>query len=175
MMTATLEAVLAEIQSIQQDARMKGSRTRPRWPMIILRTPKGWTGPKSVDGRPVEGSFRSHQVPLADLATHPDRLKMLEAWMKSYQPEELFDQNGELLPEIAELAPQGSRRMGANPHANGGLLLRDLVMPDFRDYAVEVPKPGRVEAEATRIMGQALARRDEAERRKPQFPRRRAG
>ena len=156
MMTATLEAALAEIQSIQQDARANGFRTRPRWPMIILCTPKGWTGPKTVDGKPVEGSFRSHQVPLADLATHPKRLKMLEEWMKSYKAEELFDAKGKLLPELAELAPQGFRRMGANPHANGGVLLRDLVMPDFRDYGVKVPKPGKVEAEGTRIMGQFL-------------------
>ena len=156
LMTGTLEAVLAEIKAIQQDARANGFRTRPRWPMIILRTLKGWTGPKTVDGKPVEGSFPSHQVPLADLATHPKRLKMLEEWMKSYKPEELFDQNGKLLPELAELAPQGARRMGANPHANGGLLLRDLAMPDFRDYAVEVRKPGTVEAEATRVMGRFL-------------------
>ena len=115
-MTATLETALAEIQSIQKDARTNGFRTRPRWPMIILRTPKGWTGPKFVDGKPVEDSFRSHQVPLADLATHPDRLKMLEEWMKSYKAEELFDENGKLLPELAELAPKGTRRMGANPH-----------------------------------------------------------
>jgi xylulose-5-phosphate/fructose-6-phosphate phosphoketolase len=155
-MTATLETVLAEIRSIQQDARANGFRTRPRWPMIILRTPKGWTGPKFVDGKPVEDSFRSHQVPLADLATHPDRLKMLEEWMRSYKAEELFDENGTLLPELAELAPQGTRRMGANPIANGGLLLRDLVMPDFRGYAVKIPKPGGVEAESTRIMGRFL-------------------
>ncbi|MGO8819461.1 MAG: phosphoketolase [Terriglobia bacterium] len=155
-MTATLETVLAEIRSIQQDARANGFRTRPRWPMIILRTPKGWTGPKFVDGKPVEDSFRSHQVPLADLATHPDRLKMLEEWMRSYKAEELFDENGTLRPELAELPPQGTRRMGANPIANGGLLLRDLVMPDFRDYAVKIPKPGGVEAESTRIMGRFL-------------------
>ena len=155
-MAATLEAVCRNIRALQQDARANGFRTRPRWPMIILRTPKGWTGPKTVDGKPVEGSFRSHQVPLADLPTHPERLKMLEEWMKSYKPEELFDPSGKLLPEIAELAPQGARRMGANPHANGGLLLRDLIMPDFRDYAVEVPKPGRVEGEATRVMGRFL-------------------
>jgi xylulose-5-phosphate/fructose-6-phosphate phosphoketolase len=155
-MTATLEAALAEIQAIQQDARANGFRTRPRWPMIILRTPKGWTGPKTVDGLPVEGSFRSHQVPLADLPTHPERLKQLEDWMRSYKPEELFDRTGKLLAEYAELAPKGARRMGANPHANGGVLLRDLVMPNFRDYAVEVPKPGHVEAEATRVMGQFL-------------------
>ncbi len=156
VMTATLEAALAEIQSIQQDARTNGFRTRPRWPMIIMRTPKGWTGPKTVDGKPVEGSFRSHQVPLADLATHPDRLKMLEEWMKSYKAEELFDESGKLLPELAELAPQGTRRMGSNPHTNGGLLLRDLVMPEFRDYAVKIPQPGQVDAEATRVMGKFL-------------------
>ena len=156
LMAGTLEAVLADTRALQQNARANGFRTRPRWPMIILRTLKGWTGPKTVDGKPVEGSFRSHQVPLADLATHPERLKMLEEWMKSYKPEELFDQNGKLLPELAELAPQGARRMGANPHANGGLLLRDLAMPDFRDYAVEVRKPGTVESEATRVMGRFL-------------------
>jgi xylulose-5-phosphate/fructose-6-phosphate phosphoketolase len=155
-MAATLEAVCRDIRALQQDARANGFRTRPQWPMIILRTPKGWTGPKTVDGKPVEGSFRSHQVPLADLATHPERLKMLEEWMKSYKPEELFDPSGKLLPEIAELAPQGARRMGANPHANGGLLLRDLIMPDFRDYAVQVPKPGTLEGEATRVMGRFL-------------------
>jgi xylulose-5-phosphate/fructose-6-phosphate phosphoketolase len=156
LMAGTLEAVLADIRALQQDARANGFRTRPRWPMIVLRTPKGWTGPKTVDGKPVEGTFRSHQVPLADLATRRDRRRMLEEWMKSYKPEELFDQNGKLLPELAELAPQGARRMGANPHANGGLLLRDLAMPDFRDYAVEVRKPGTVEAEATRVMGRFL-------------------
>src|SRR5208283_5046878 len=139
-----------------KDARSNGFHTRHFWPMIILRTPKGWTGPKFVDGKPVEDSFRSHQVPLADLATHPDRLKMLEEWMKSYKAEELFDPTGKLLPELADLAPQGTRRMGANPIANGGLLLRDLVMPDFRDYAVQVPKPGQVEAESTRVMGKLL-------------------
>ncbi len=155
-MTATLETVLAEIQAIQKDARSNGFHTRPFWPMIIMRTPKGWTGPKFVDGKPVEDSFRSHQVPLADLATHPDRLKMLEEWMKSYKAEELFDQDGKLLPELAELAPKGTRRMGANPIANGGILLRDLVMPDFRDYAVKIPKPGEVDAESTRVMGRFL-------------------
>ncbi len=156
MMAATLETALAEIESIQKEARTQGFRKRPRWPMIILETPKGWTGPKMVDGKPVEGSFRSHQVPLADLATHPERVRMLEDWMKSYKPEELFDANGKLLHEFAELAPKGTRRMGANPHANGGLLLRDLVMPDFREYAVDVPKPGTVEAESTRVMGKFL-------------------
>ena len=139
VMAATLEAALAEIHAIQQDARANGFRARPRWPMIIMRTPKGWTGPKVVDGQPVEGSFRSHQVPLSDLPSHPERVKMLEEWMKSYKPEELFDEKGKLLAELAELAPKGARRMGANPHTNGGLLLRDLVMPDFRQYAVQVP------------------------------------
>ena len=122
--------------------RRRASRNGPHWPMIILRTPKGWTGPKEVDGLKTEGSWRSHQVPLSELATKPEHLKLLEEWMKSYKPEELFDANGKLIPELAELAPKGDRRMGANPHANGGLLLKDLNMPDFRDYAVDVPKPG---------------------------------
>ncbi|HVS60935.1 MAG TPA: phosphoketolase family protein, partial [Gemmatimonadaceae bacterium] len=153
LMAATLDAVLAEIQTIQREAREHGFSERPQWPMIVLRSPKGWTGPKVVDGLPVENSFRSHQVPLAELASKPLHLKMLEEWMRSYRPEELFDESGRLLPELAELAPQGERRMGANPHANGGLLLRDLKLPDFRDHAVNVPKPGTVEAEATRVMG----------------------
>jgi xylulose-5-phosphate/fructose-6-phosphate phosphoketolase len=156
LMAGTLDAVLAEIQAIQKDARTNGFRRRPRWPMIILRTPKGWTGPKEVDGRLVEGSFRAHQVPVAQTRTNPQHLKMLEEWMKSYRPEELFDANGKLVPELTELAPKGDRRMGANPHANGGLLLKGLVVPDFRDYAVAVPKPGSVHAEATRVMGQFL-------------------
>ncbi len=155
-MAATLEAARAEIQSIQQNARSGGFRALPRWPMIILRTPKGWTGPKFVDGKPVENSFRSHQVPLSDLPKHPERLKMLEEWMKSYKPEELFDHDGKLLSELADLAPEGTRRMGANPVANGGILLRDLAMPDFRDYAVKVSHPGGVQAEATRVMGKFL-------------------
>jgi xylulose-5-phosphate/fructose-6-phosphate phosphoketolase len=156
LMAGTLDTVLAEIQAIQKDAREHGFHTRPRWPMIVMRTPKGWTGPKMVDGLQIEGSFRSHQVPLTDPATKPGHLKMLEDWMKSYHPEELFDANGTLLEELAELAPVGNRRMGANPHANGGLLLRDLAMPDFRDYAVDVPQPGAVQAEATRVMGRML-------------------
>src|SRR5581483_8557494 len=123
------------------------------WPLIVLRTPKGWTGPKEVDGRQTEGSWRSHQVPLADLAERPERLALLEEWMRSYHPEELFDADGRLVPELAAFAPRGARRMGANPHANGGLLLRDLDLPDFRDYAVDVPEPGAVIAEATRVMG----------------------
>jgi xylulose-5-phosphate/fructose-6-phosphate phosphoketolase len=124
--------------------------------MIVLRTPKGWTGPKEVDGKPVEGSWRSHQVPLSGLADHPQHLKALEAWMRSYRPEELFDTAGKLIPDLAGLAPKGTRRMGANPHANGGILLRDLRMPDFRSYAVEVPQPGTVVAEATRVQGQLI-------------------
>jgi xylulose-5-phosphate/fructose-6-phosphate phosphoketolase len=153
LMAATLDHVITEIKRIQHDARTNGFNDRPSWPMIILRTPKGWTGPKEVDGKPVEGTFRAHQVPLEEFATKPEHLKMLEEWMKSYQPEELFDQNGRLIPELAELAPKGERRMGANPHANGGLLLKELKMPDFRDYAVTVSKPGVVIAEATSIQG----------------------
>ena len=156
LMAATLDTVLAEIHAIQREARDNGFTQRPQWPMIVLRSPKGWTGPKFVDGLPSENSFRSHQVPLAQLATNPEHLKMLEEWMRSYKPEELFDESGKLIAELGELAPTALRRMGANPHANGGLLLQDLKMPDFRDYAVAVPKPGTVEAEATRVMGQLL-------------------
>ncbi len=156
IMAATLDAIVAEIQAIQNEARTKGYTGRPTWPMIILRTPKGWTGPKMVDGKEVEGTWRSHQVPLVELGSRPNHLKILEDWMKSYRPEELFDADGKLIPELAELAPNGRRRVGANPHANGGLLLKDLVMPDFRDYAVDVPKPGTVTAEATRVMGKFL-------------------
>ena len=156
LMAATLDAVVAEIKRIQRDARTNGFSERPRWPMIILRSPKGWTGPESVDGNQVEGSFRAHQVPVTDFATEPKHLKILEEWMKSYRPEELFDDNGRLKSELAELAPKGERRMGANPHANGGMLLRELRMPDFRDYAIKVPKPGSVEAEATRVQGEFI-------------------
>jgi xylulose-5-phosphate/fructose-6-phosphate phosphoketolase len=152
-MAAALDRVLAEIRAIQADARRDGFTRRPIWPMIVLRTPKGWTGPKVVDGLPVEGTWRAHQVPLAELRTKPSHLKMLERWMRSYKPQELFDAGGALRTELAHLAPVGDRRMGANPHANGGVLLRDLRMPDFRAYAVDVPKPGTVRAEATRIMG----------------------
>lgn len=155
-MAATLDNMVEEIKSIQQDARTNGFTRRPQWPMLILRTPKGWTGPKIVDGLPVEGTYRSHQVPLAQMAKKPDHLRMLEEWMKSYKPEELFDEKGRFLPELAELAPTGDRRMGANPHTNGGLVLKDLRMPDFRKYAIEVPEPGKVEAEATRILGEFL-------------------
>ena len=157
LMAATLEEVAAEIAEIQRRARSGEVRERPRWPMIVLRSPKGWTGPVTVDGKPAEGSFRSHQVPLADLAAKPEHLAQLEDWMRSYRPEELFDEGGALMAELAALAPQGERRMGANPHANGGLLLRDLEMPDFRDYAVEVPAPGSGTTEATRVLGGFLA------------------
>ncbi len=156
LMAATLEKVIAEIKAIQKDARENGFTKRPQFPMIILRSPKGWTGPKFVDGLPAENSFRSHQVPLAELATNPEHFRQLEEWLRSYKPEELFNENGTLLPELAALAPKGARRMGSNPNANGGLLLKDLKLPDFRDYAVSVPKPGMVNAEATRVMGEFL-------------------
>lgn len=155
-MTSTMEAALAEIRKIQERARSHGEVSGVRWPVIVLRTPKGWTGPKEMDGHPVEGSFRSHQVPVDDFATKPEHIKTLESWMRSYRPEELFDESGRLVPELTELAPIGNRRMGANPHANGGLLLKDLRMPDFRDYAVDLPHPGAVTAEATRILGKML-------------------
>jgi xylulose-5-phosphate/fructose-6-phosphate phosphoketolase len=156
LMAATLETVFSEIKTIQDTARGKGATERPRWPMIVLRTPKGWTGPKEVDGLKTEGFWRSHQVPITDMATKPEHVKLLESWMKSYRPEELFDSGGTLIPELAELPPKGVIRMSANPHANGGLLLKDLRMPDFRDYAVDVPKPGGTVAEATRVMGSFL-------------------
>jgi len=155
-MAVTLEAVVSEIQTIQKAARSQGDACRPTWPLIILRTLKGWTGPKMVDGKPVEGTWRAHQVPLSEIATNPGHLKLLEEWMKSYKLEELFDEDGKLLPELADLAPKGTRRMGANPHANGGLLLKDLAMPDFRQYAVTVTKPGTELAEATRVLGTFL-------------------
>jgi xylulose-5-phosphate/fructose-6-phosphate phosphoketolase len=156
LMASTLDTIVEEIKAIQQKARAGQSSTAlPAWPMIILRTPKGWTGPKIVDGKPVEGTWRAHQVPVTDLS-RPEHLKILEDWMKSYQAKELFDETGELIAELKELAPQGNRRMGSNPHANGGILLKDLVMPDFRDYAVKVSKPGTGIAEATRIFGTFL-------------------
>ncbi len=156
LMAGTLDHIVEEIRQIQSEARSQGFKKRPAWPMIILRTPKGWTGPKEVDGLKTEGSWRSHQVPLANLAENPAHLRLLEKWMKSYRPAELFDQTGKLVAELAELAPKGNRRMGANPHANGGLLLQDLKLPDFRDYAVDVPVPGTVAAEATRVTGAFL-------------------
>ncbi len=156
LMSSTLDTVINDIHTIQYDARVKGNTQRPYWPMIILRSPKGWTGPENVDGKKTEDSWRSHQVPLAEMATKKAHIKLLEKWMKSYRPNELFDDSGQLKPALAELAPTGNRRMGANPHANGGLLLKDLKMPNFQDYAVDVPKPGTVVAEATRVMGQFL-------------------
>jgi len=152
-MAATLDQAVEQIKRIQHDARVLGNTTRPRWPMIVLKSPKGWTGPKVVDGLQVEGTFRAHQVPIAVDADHPEHLKLLEDWLKSYRPEELFDEQGHLNQELAELAPKGERRMGANPHANGGLLLRDLVMPDFRKYAVNVPSPGAVKASDAHELG----------------------
>ena len=151
-----LDAVFDEIADIQERARRTGDRSRPQWPMIVLRTPKGWTGPKEVDGLPVEGTWRSHQVPLADVRTHPSRLAELERWLRSYRPDELFGPDGAPRAEVAAGAPQGSRRMSASPHANGGALLRDLVLPDFRRYAVPVPTPGTTTAEPTRVLGELL-------------------
>ena len=155
-MAETLERCLSDIRAIQQEARGSGKPIRPRWPMIVLRSPKGWTGPASVDGHKVEGFWRAHQVPLAGVREHPEHLAQLEAWLKSYRPEELFDENGKLRPELKALAPTGARRMSANPHANGGLLRRALRMPDFRDYAATLPGPGKIIAENTRPLGKLL-------------------
>jgi xylulose-5-phosphate/fructose-6-phosphate phosphoketolase len=155
-MAATLDRVIAEIRAIQQAARARGLAERPRWPMIVLRSPKGWTGPKEVDGKKIEGYWRAHQVPFAELAEKPEHLRLLESWMKSYRPEELFDETGAPVSQLAALAPRGARRLGANPRANGGLLLKDLRLPDFRDYAVAVPRPGGARAEATRVLGAYL-------------------
>ncbi|MEX2114094.1 MAG: phosphoketolase family protein [Pirellulales bacterium] len=156
LMAATLDKVVDQIKQIQEAARSQGNATRPRWPMIVLDSPKGWTGPKFVDGLPIEGTFRAHQVPLTVSESNPQHLAQLENWMKEYRPDELFDEHGRFRAELAELAPEGPRRMGANPHANGGILLRDLRMPDFRDYAVTVPSPGSVEAGDTTVLGQFL-------------------
>jgi len=155
-MAATLDAVVEEIRNIQPEARVHGRTERPRWPMIVLASPKGWTGPKVIDGKANEGTFRSHQVPLSDPAKNPQHLAQLESWLRSYRPAELFDEQGRLVPELAALAPVGERRMGANPHANGGLLLRDLKMPDFTQYAVEVPKPGIAGIGDTHVLGKFL-------------------
>jgi xylulose-5-phosphate/fructose-6-phosphate phosphoketolase len=155
-MASVLDEVIGEIRSLQRHARENGDPTRPRWPMIVLRTPKGWTGPKQVDGVQIEGTFRAHQVPLAGLAEHPEHLRELEAWMRSYGPEELFDDAGAPRAELRALAPRGERRMGSNPHANGGLLTKALELPDFRDYAVNVPTPASSFAEATRVLGAFL-------------------
>src|SRR4051794_8501839 len=153
LMAQTLDEIAGEIADIQRAAREDGVTERPRWPMIVLRTPKGWTGPKEVDGLPSEGTFRAHQVPLAQLRERPDHLAQLDTWMRSYRPEELFDEAGALRAEIAALAPERERRMGANPHANGGMLSRGLELPDFRDYAVDVPAPTATVSEATRVLG----------------------
>lgn len=155
-MAATLDEIFVEIRRIQHEARVEGIDTRPRWPMIVLKTPKGWTGPDEVDGLAVEGTWRSHQVPIADVRENQEHLLRLEDWMHSYRPDELFDENGHPREVVTGWLPEGPRRMGANPHANGGLLVRDLEMPDFRDYAVDVEQPGRSEAEPTRVLGQFL-------------------
>ncbi len=155
-MAATMEDCVLEIRRVQQEARASGKAVRPRWPMIVLRSPKGWTGPREVDGHKVEGFWRSHQVPLSGMHDNPAHLKQLEDWMRSYRPQELFDATGRLTPELRALAPKGSRRMGANPHANGGMLRKSLRMPDFRSYAIKVDKPGTITAENTRPLGQFL-------------------
>jgi xylulose-5-phosphate/fructose-6-phosphate phosphoketolase len=155
-MAGTLDVAIEEIRRIQANARAHGDITRPRWPMIVLGSPKGWTGPKVVDGLQVEGTFRAHQVPLLVDPEHPEHVQQLEQWMRSYKPEELFDEQGRLMGELAELAPNGQRRMGANPHANGGSLLRDLRMPDFRAHALHVPFPGAVDGQDTLVLGQFL-------------------
>jgi xylulose-5-phosphate/fructose-6-phosphate phosphoketolase len=156
LMAATMDKAIEDIRRFQTQARQGGGAIRPRWPMIVQRSPKGWTGPKIVDGLQVEGTFRAHQVPIIVDAAHPDHVALLEGWMKSYRPEELFDDHGRLMPELAALAPKGDRRMGANPHANGGILLRDLRMPDFHLHAVTVPSPGAIEAQDTIVLGKFL-------------------
>jgi xylulose-5-phosphate/fructose-6-phosphate phosphoketolase len=153
LMAAALDEAVVQIRQVQRDARIGGRGPRPAWPMIVLRTPKGWTGPVEVDGVPVEGTFRAHQVPVAQLAEHPEHIAILESWMRSYRPEELFEEGGQPIPELLALPPRGTRRMSASPHANGGLLLRPLTMPDFREHAVEVSAPGATTAEATRVLG----------------------
>jgi len=156
LMAATLDKIMADIRAIQQRARKQVVVERPRWPLLILRTLKGWTGPKEVDGKPVEGTWRAHQVPVDDVRNNPAHLRILEDWMRSYKAEELFDQNGAFKDELAALAPEGRRRMGMNPHANGGILLEPMTMPHFRDYAVKVDEPGTIEVEATRVLGRFL-------------------
>ena len=151
-----LDEIVQEIQDIQHRARSEGNTERPRWPLLILRTPKGWTGPKEVDGKPVENTWRAHQVPVDDVRDNPEHLEILQAWLKSYRPETLFDSEGKLLPELAQLAPTGHKRMGMNPHANGGLLLEPLVLPDFRKNAVKIDAPGAVETSATHVLGEYL-------------------
>ena len=152
-LAAALDEALDDIERIQREARSEGPRMPRSWPMLVLRTPKGWTGPREVDGVPVENTWRSHQVPIADVRGNDEHLELLDHWMRSYRPEELFDEEGQLFPELADLPPTGERRMSANPHANGGVLLRDLSLPDFRSYAVEVERPGKMLSEATRVLG----------------------
>src|SRR5919106_4731136 len=155
-LAGTLDHVLDDVAAIQERARHGGERVRPRWPMIVLRTPKGWTGPAEVDGLPVEGTWRSHQVPLAEVRTDAEHRAALETWMRSYRPEELFDADGAPRRDLLDWLPEGTRRMGANPHANGGLLRRDLALPDFREYRAEVPDPGKGRSEPTRVLGRWL-------------------
>jgi len=157
LMAETMEKVVRKIKKIQNHARENDDASRPLWPMIVLNSPKGWTGPKEVDGLLIEGTFRAHQIPIQIDSAHPEHLILLENWLKSYQPEELFDEHGRLLPELAKLAPEGNRRMGANPNANGGLLLQDLIMPDFRKYQVKVPSPGSVQAADAHELGVFLS------------------
>ena len=156
LMAETVERAVEDIRHIQSEARLSKDSSRPRWPMIVLRSPKGWTGPKELDGLKIEGTFRAHQVPILVDAAHPGHVAPLESWMRSYRPEELFDEQGRLIPELADMAPKGDRRMGANPHTNGGVLLRELRMPDFRPHAVSVPSPGAVTSEDTRVLGRFL-------------------
>jgi xylulose-5-phosphate/fructose-6-phosphate phosphoketolase len=170
LMAETLETAINDIRDIQQKARREGFKKRPMWPMIVMRTPKGWTCPKEIDGKRTEGYWRSHQVPMGEMHGNPEHVSILEEWMKSYLPEELFDGSGRLQPELLALAPSGPRRMSANPHANGGTLLRDLKLPDFRDYAVKVPSPGATSAGGNAGHGNVFARRDEAQPRFAQFP-----
>src|SRR5262249_22370412 len=155
-MAATLEHVIVEIRATQKAAQGVAAPSRPRWPMIVLRSPKGWTGPKEIHGHKVEGFWRAHQVPMSDVRDNPENLKILEQWMRSYQPEELFDAKGTLLPELKALAPKGKRRMSANPHANGGLLRKELELPEFGAYAVAVPSPGNTKYENTKPLGEYL-------------------
>src|SRR6202008_4147556 len=153
LMAATLDTIIGEIKRIKDEARRDGFKERPRWPMIVMRTPKGWTCPKEIDGRRTEDYWRAHQVPMGETHENPEHISILEQWMQSYRPAELFDADGRLVPELAALPPEGDRRMSANPHANGGLLLRELRLPDFREYAVDVPAPGATTSEATRVLG----------------------
>ena len=162
-LAATMDTVVSEIHAIQRRARVDGDLSRPAWPAIVLKTPKGWTGPKVVDGLPVEGTWRAHQVPITAARNNPEHLKQLEEWMRSYHAEELFDSAGTLIPELAQLAPRDYRRMSANPHANGGLLLRDLRLPDFTDYAVDVPAPGCRDVGSHPGAGRLAARRDQGQ------------